>query len=100
MSPFLYLMVVEALDKLLLDVRATAKFKGLKITMFEFISHLLSIDDVLLFVDGSLQDIQFLNQTLFLLYKATNMVINVSKTSLLSNGLTNEVNALVDEFLP
>lgn len=68
--------------------------------MIEFISHLLFIDEDLLFGDGSLQEIQFLNKKLTLFYKEISMVINMEKYCLLTNYLSNEVNVHLEELLP
>jgi hypothetical protein len=49
LSPFLFLLVAEGLSKLICNTRRSGELKGLKVSPSEVLSHLLFIDDVLLF---------------------------------------------------
>jgi hypothetical protein len=67
----------------MVDVRARGMLNGVKVTSSKRISHLLFVDDVLLFRDGSPHEFQALNNTLELYKVVTGMEINVSKSYLL-----------------
>jgi hypothetical protein len=53
--PFLFLIVAEGLSKLIQEARSQGLLKGMKITEFEFISHFLFVDDVMLFGAGNVK---------------------------------------------
>lgn len=61
--------------------------KGMEVEVNMFISHLLFVDDILLFSNGNLNEIKELKNILDLLMKATGMQINYRKSQLIMEGL-------------
>jgi hypothetical protein len=85
LSPFLFLIIVDALSRLIKESRSEGLLRGLKVTASEMVSHLLFIDDIWCSIYGSLRDISSLKKTLDLYCKATCMWINLEKSCLLTN---------------
>jgi hypothetical protein len=46
LSPFLFLIMVEALSKLINDAKENGDLKGVKVIEQEYISHCIFVDDV------------------------------------------------------
>jgi len=55
LSPLLFLLVMEGLSRLLTNERNQGIFKGVKILANIVLSHLLFIDDVLIFLSGAIR---------------------------------------------
>ena len=53
MSPFLFLLIAEALSRLCKQARELGNFKGIHIVRFEYLTHILFVDDILLFGDAT-----------------------------------------------
>ena len=52
--PYLFLLVIEGLNRFLLKDNDTQLIKGIKVVGSLFLTHTLFVDDVLIFGDGSL----------------------------------------------
>jgi hypothetical protein len=72
------------------EAKSTGTLSGIKISQTLQITHLLFMDDVLIFSTGSRKDAETLKNILSLFSKATGMVINEGKSSLTTNLLTEE----------
>jgi len=57
LSPNLFLLAAEGLSQLLISVKRRGDLKGIEIATNLFISHLLFVDDILLFSNGSQEDV-------------------------------------------
>jgi len=57
LSPLLFLIVTDSLGILLKNARSNEIFKGLKISDLEIITHLIFVDDVILFGVGIEQEL-------------------------------------------
>jgi hypothetical protein len=55
MSPLIFLLVIEALSKMMIQVVDAGTFQGLKVVVSTFISHLLFVDDVLIMSSKKLE---------------------------------------------
>jgi len=77
LSPFIFLIVVEALSKVIVEARRVGPIRGLKVFDKESISHILFIDDVLYFFKGSIRDNSTLKWILYLLCEATRIEVNI-----------------------
>ena len=82
LSPLLFLLVVEGLSRAILDAKRRGLFEGLRITSSTSISHILFVDDILIFCKDSKRDAERLSEILTLFCKATGMQINLQKSSL------------------
>ena len=60
LSPLLFLLVVEFVRHFLEATKISGSFKGLPISQVLYISHLLFVDDILIFCDGSRRDVLWL----------------------------------------
>jgi hypothetical protein len=85
LSPYLFLLVVESLSREIHDARRHTFTRD---TSFQRItlSHILFVDDVLLFGLGSVRENQTLKEILDLYLTATRMEINLGKSYLYTFG--------------
>lgn len=86
LSPLLFLLVMEGLNRLIAAKHRRGRIKGIKITENCSLTHLLFVDDVLIFLNGSLADTSALQSVFDLFQKATGMIINVHKSTLTATG--------------
>lgn len=87
LSPLLFLLVAEGLSQLIHKSRREGKITGLEAAVNLFISHLLFVDDILIFTNGSLNELKELKSILELFLKATGMQINARKSQIIEEGL-------------
>jgi hypothetical protein len=90
LSPLLFLLVAEGLNRALTQRKTTGELTGIKITQALSLTHLLFVDDVLLFNGGSRREGETLRDILSLFSKATGMQINDQKSSLTTFLLSKE----------
>jgi hypothetical protein len=100
LSPLLFLLVVECLSHFLIEAKSVGNFRGIKISPGLYISHLLFVDDILIFCDGSRQDIEKLSEGLLLFKHATGMEINAQKSSVTLSSLSREESHYIYVRLP
>ena len=70
-----------------MEDKVDGSFKGIPISEVLFITHLLFVDDILIFCDGTHQDIIKLKEGLHLLQVATGMVVNDDKSTISYSNL-------------
>ena len=87
LSPLLFLLVAEGLSRALKAAKRQGSLKGIQVAPNFFITHLLFVDDVLIFCSGSVRDVVTLGEILDLFSKATGMEVNVVKSSFTSHFL-------------
>ena len=90
LSPLLLLLLVKGLSHFLDQAKRRGVFKGVPISNVLFISHLLFVDDILIFYDGSRRDIDKLCEGLDLLQVALGMFINMHKSTISFSNLRGE----------
>ena len=73
---------------ILIEESDCGRLKGIKITNNCILSHLLFVDDVLIFLNGSVSDISVMNSALKLFYKAIGMTCNNTKSTITTLGCT------------
>ena len=56
LSPLLFILVIEGLSLLIKDARNNGKIRGFKISSRLFFTHLLFVDDMILFGYGTLEE--------------------------------------------
>eukprot|EP00253_Pinus_taeda_P030159 PITA_30159 len=76
LSPLLFLLVAEGLSRLIHKARRTEKVKGIEVAINLFITHLLFVDDILIFSNGSPDELKELKSIFDIFLKATGMQIN------------------------
>lgn len=100
LSPLLFLLVAEGLSHLIRSAKREGAVKGLEVAVNMFITHLLFVDDILLFTNGSLNEIKELKNILDLFMKATGMQINYRKSQLITEGLNRNEKNQISVLLP
>lgn len=85
-SPLLFLLIMEGLSRIISAEHRRGRIVGIKITENCTLTHLLFVDDVLIFLNGSIEDITALQNAFGLFQQATGMVINVNKSTLNTLG--------------
>jgi hypothetical protein len=88
LSPLLFLMVEECLSRIIHSEATSTKIKGIKINSSFSLTHLLFVDDILLFCEGNISYISTLKEILHTFCISTGMQINMEKSSLISWGLS------------
>ena len=73
---------MEGLSRILKKAHSNGDFRGISVSQDLAITHLLFVDDILIFYDGSRRDIQKLSQGLKLFKRAFGMVINEDKSTI------------------
>jgi hypothetical protein len=99
-SPFLFLIVTEGLNKLLKQDQRDWILKGLKITSSEVLSHFLFVDDVILFGASSLQEHIALKKVQDDLCVAFVMQTNFLKSNLFTNAISEDIMIQLDVIIP
>lgn len=82
LSSLLFMLVAEGLSRAIKVVKAQGQFKGVQIAQNLFITHLLFVDDVMIFCSGTRGDTRALQEILEIFSKATGMEINAEKSTL------------------
>lgn len=100
LSPLLFLLVAEGLSQLILEAKREGLVKGLEVAVNLYISHLLFVDDILLFTNGNLNEIKDLKNILDLFMKATGMQVNYRKPQLIMEGFNRHEKRLITSILP
>eukprot|EP00253_Pinus_taeda_P018287 PITA_18287 len=80
LSPLLFLLVVEGLSRLIHKARREEKVKGIEVAINLYITHLLFVDDILIFTNGNCSELKELKCIFDLFLKATGMQINFGKS--------------------
>lgn len=57
LSPLLFMIIMEGLSRVIASTKHDEHFQGLKITNQCILTHLLFIDDVLIFLDGGIREL-------------------------------------------
>jgi hypothetical protein len=73
LSHLIFLLVVEGLSRALVDENVRGLFHGIPITCTSVLTHLLFVDDVLIFCNGQRDDVETLSYVLSLFRKSTGM---------------------------
>jgi hypothetical protein len=98
LSPLLFLLVAEGLNREITHAKSAGTFSGIKISHVLYLTHLLSMDDVLIFSGGSRREVEVLRNILSLFSKETGMQINDIKSSLSTYLLSEEEEQALSYF--
>ena len=83
LASLLFLIVVEGLGRSLLATKASGDFHGISFGNDITLTHVLFVDDIVMVSDGSEQSLSTLYEILQIFCKASGMMINVDKSTLL-----------------
>lgn len=86
LSPLLFLLVMEGLSRLIIASRDMNQLTGINISEKNFLSHLLFVDDILIFLNGGIGDVTALHNNFLLFQQATGMMVNDSKSTITTVG--------------
>ena len=87
LSPYIFLLVAEALSIIILKAKVEGTIKGIKVTELEEATHTLFVDDVLLFGEGFISNLEAMKALIDRYTKSTRMVVNINKSNLIHNGI-------------
>jgi len=100
LSPLLFLLVMEGLSRLISSTKRSGNISGLKIMEHFYLIHLLFVDDILIFINGSVWDSTTLNEILQLFCSATGMELNRGKSFISLSGCTIQESQLAIQKFP
>jgi len=82
LSPLLFLLVMEDLSRLIKDMHHIGRLSGIKLTEDCTITHLLFMDDVLMFLNRGIGDLTTIQNIIHLFKTAIGMAINNYKSAI------------------
>ena len=88
LSPFIFLLVAEALSRIIHNVKENMLIKGIKVSSTEEVTHTLFVDDVLVFGEGTIRNLEAFASLIDKYKKATGMVVNMEKSNLIHNDFS------------
>jgi len=88
LSPLLFLLIMEGLSRLISEECRLGRIQGIKITNAYTLTHLLFVDDVLLFLNGSIGDMIDIYSIMLIFSTATGMESNDSKSTISTSGFS------------
>ncbi len=91
LSPLLFLLAADGINLMIHDAKRQGTFKGIEVADNFCVTHLLFVDDIIMFNNGSLEDCRTLKRILDLFLKATGLYINKRKSTLTCIGLSREL---------
>lgn len=81
------------------EAKRQGNLRGIKVVVNLWVTHLLFVDDILLFRNGILEDFRCLKEILDLFLKETGLYINGKKSSLTTSGLSREEVGTIEAML-
>ena len=87
LSPLIFLLVAEGLSRLLKKAHQDGHLLGIVVAPHLQITHLLFVDDVLIFCSRTVHDVNTIFRILGLFSIATSMEINEGKSSMMTHGM-------------
>eukprot|EP00253_Pinus_taeda_P020147 PITA_20147 len=100
LSPLLFLLAAEGLSRLILKAKQSGMLTGLEVAVNLFISHLLFVDDILLFLNGNLPEVKVLKDIINLFLKAIGLQINPRKSHFILEGFTRHEALAITSIFP
>lgn len=79
---------MEGLSRLNKEEARRGRLQGIKVTEDCIITHLLFVDDVLIYLNGGIGDLTIIKNIFSLFQVATRMMVNYSKSTLTTVGCT------------
>lgn len=99
LSPLLFL-IIEGLSRLVDSAKRQKKIQGNKISSHSYISHLLFVDDVLLFGLGSLKEWEAYRDIICVFCDASRMNISGQKFLFIHNNFLQDILDQISIFFP
>jgi len=86
LSPLLFLIIIDGFSCLIGDAKSKGLLKGIKVLDSQYISHILFVDDVLLFRCGNRLELKCYYDILNLFSLASRIEVNPSKSCFIVPG--------------
>jgi len=86
LSPLLFLLIIEGLSRDIQEQVRAKKIEGIPMARGLYITHLMFVDDIILFRSGSFVEWEFFKEVLDLFCKATGMAFSPQKFVFLEAG--------------
>ena len=99
-STLLFILVIEGITMLINDVQKKGMVKGINISSSLSLTHLLFVDDVVLFGNETLDEWKAFDVLLDIFFSTSGMSISVDKFSFLYNELDEEVLDRISSIMP
>lgn len=96
----LFLIITEELSRATLEAKITGATARIKVGKDISLSHLLFVDDILLFLKGSLREAKKVKEIMDLYSTATGMKVNVMKSIISFSGVNDETEKKVLQIFP
>jgi hypothetical protein len=100
LSPLLFLLVVEGLSRAIKEQVRDKNLEGIHVARGIYITHLMFVDDIILFGNDNFVEWNLYKDLLELFSKATGMAFSPHKSMFLEAGWTTEDLAFLKEILP
>lgn len=100
LSPLLFLLIMEGLSRVISSARDRHHLTGIKIVDNLFLTHLLFVDDILIFLNGSIGDSTSLHGSILLFQQATGMLINNNKSTITMVGCSIHQSTFASQRFP
>ena len=100
MSPLLFILVIEGLSLLIKDAKVNGRIRGIKISPQLSLTHLLFVDDVIMFGVGSFEEWIAFKVILETFCEASGMRINLDKSCFVHNDLDANLLRSITGLLP
>lgn len=99
LSPLLLLLAAKGISLMIHEAKRQGNLKGIEVAVKLWVTHLLFVDDILFFSNGSSKDCRALKKILDLFLKVTSLCINEKKSTLIVMGLSREEVVRVEGYL-
>jgi hypothetical protein len=100
LSPLLFLLVVEGLSQKIKEEKKSGALKGVKTSGYLSLSHLLFMDDVLIFLEGSIKEARKMHDILETYCMASGMDLNLQKSSMVLYGVDEVLGQFLQNVFP
>jgi hypothetical protein len=91
LPPYLFLHVAEGLSQYIPEAKCIQRLQGVKVGTDFHLTHLLFVDDVLIFLNGSLIEDRALHELLVLFSTDTRMEVSEGKSLIYMHGVVEQV---------
>lgn len=100
LSPFIFLLAIEGLSRCINKEKSEGKIKGINISTSLYITHLLFVDDVLIFGCGSFDEWEVYKDILDYFCEVSGMKISFAKSSFLINCAEYRIYSQISGLFP
>jgi len=100
LSPLLFLLLIEGLSKMISGCKERGTFQGINITKSLAITHLLFVDDIVIFGSHSCREWEILSEVFKTFSLASGMIINYEKSVLIPHNISQHIQAHIHTLFP